>query len=70
MRGDGSNEFGVDRGLEGQRGVSCAHLRWFTRPVRDCIDSCCVAAIASLGYLKERLRGWAAPLVCDSLERQ
>lgn len=36
-------------------GVLGADLRWFTRPVRDCIDSCWVAAaMTALMYLYER----------------
>ena len=47
------------------------HLRWLTRPVRDCMGSDCVAAMVGAGMLKERLgQARAGPHVCKSLYRQ
>jgi hypothetical protein len=41
-----------------QLGGSREHVRWLTRPVRDCMGIDCVAAIFAAGMLKEK-KTWA-----------
>jgi hypothetical protein len=40
-------------------GGSREHVRWLTRPVRDCMGIDCVAAIFAAGWSKRKRRGQA-----------